>query len=248
VRTSAFNLKGLVKSVLPEPILANLRLWRYARAQWRRDQQDRRDARLTELKCRSMRGVRVNVGCGSNPTTGWVNLDISRRHLAVMYWNCANGLPFNDSTVEAIYSEHCFEHLNYESEAKQFLRECLRCLKPQGTLRIVVPDAGTYIRLYAKGDWDETAARRPLIKEGDNYRDYWLGSLYRTRMEFINAIFRQDGAHKYAYDAETLLLMLQEAGFSSFFETTYNVSSDPNMTTLDTPQRKTESLYVEGRK
>jgi hypothetical protein len=66
-------------------------------------------------------------------------------------------------------------------------------------------------------------------------------------MEFINAVFRQDGQHKYAYDAETLIVMLQDAGFSSSCETNYNVSSDPNMT-LDAPARKTESLYVEGRK
>ena len=109
------------------------------------------------------------------------------------------------------------------------------------------PDTGEYLRLYAKGDWGETAARRPLIKEGDYYRDYHLNHVYRTRMEFINAVFRQYGEHKYAYDGETLLLMLQDARFSSSFETTYNVSSDPNMA-LDSPQRKSESLYVEGRK
>jgi hypothetical protein len=40
---------------------------------------------------------------------------------------------------------------------------------------------------------------------------------------------------------------LQDAGFSSSCETTYNVSSDPNMT-LDAAARRTESLYVEGRK
>ena len=91
------------------------------------------------------------------------------------------------------------------------------------------------------------AARRPLIKEGDNYRDYWLGSVYKTRMEFINAVFRQGGEHKYAYDAELLVLMLREVEFSTASETAYNVSSDPNMA-QDTPQRKTESLYVEGRK
>jgi predicted SAM-dependent methyltransferase len=120
-------------------------------------------------------------------------------------------------------------------------------LKPHGTLRIVVPDAGAYLKLYAKEDWDEMAARRPLIKEGDHYRDVWLGRIYKTRMEFINAIFRQYGQHKYAYDAQTLIIMLQEVGFSSSSETAYNVSSDPNMT-LDTPARRTESLYVEGRK
>ena len=258
MQTRTFSLlalsKGLVKSVLPEPILANLQLWRFARAphaaiaraQWQRDQQDRRDARVTELKCQSMRGVRVNVGCGPNPTAGWVNLDISRRHPAVMYWNCAKGLPFNDGTVEAIYSEHFFEHLNYQSEAKHFLRECLRCLKPQGVLRIVVPDAGEYLRLYATGDWSGLSAKRPLIKEGDHYRDCGLPAVYKTRMEFINSVFRQDGEHKYAYDAETLLLALREAGFSDVSETTYNISCDPNMA-ADTPRRKADSLYVEGR-
>jgi predicted SAM-dependent methyltransferase len=193
-----------------------------------------------------MNGVRVNIGCGGNPTSGWVNLDV-QPYPGVMYWNFKKGLPFDDNTVEAIYSEHFFEHLDYEAEAKQFLGECLRCLKPQGTLRIVVPDAGAYLGLYTKRDWSEMAARRPLIKDGDNYRDYWLGKVYRTRMEFVNAIFRQDGEHKYAYDAETLILMLQEAGFSNTSETSYNVSCDPNMA-LDNPQRKTESLYVEGRK
>jgi len=164
-----------------------------------------------------------------------------------MYWDCTKRLPFRDGAVEAIYSEHFFEHLDHETEAKQFLCECLRCLKPQGTLRIVVPDAGAYLRLYAKGDWSEMAARRPLIKEGDNFRDAWTRHVYRTRMEFINAVFRQYGEHKYAYDAETLILVLKEAGFASALETKYNMSSDPNMA-LDTPRRKSESLYVEAKK
>jgi len=229
------RLKSLLKSILPAKVITNLRSAR-----------TKLESRITKLKCRSMDGVRVNVGCGSNPTIGWVNLDLGH-YPEVMCWDCGRGLPFKDGTVEAIYSEHCIEHLDYESEAKPFLRECLRCLKPQGTLRIVVPDAGAYLRLYAKGDWVETSARRPLIKEGDNYRDRWLGTVYKTRMEFINAVFRQGGEHKYAYDAETLLIMLQEAGFSSAIETTYNLSSDPNMA-RDTPERKTESLYVEARK
>ena len=201
---------------------------------------------VTQLKCKSMNGAKVNVGCGKYPTSGWVNLDVSN-HPGVMYWDCTKGLPFKNGTVDAIYSEHFFEHLDYDSEAKHFLRECLRCLKPHGTVRIVVPDAGEYLKLYAKEDWNEMAARRPLIKESNHYRDFWLGRIYKTRMEFINAVFRQDGQHKYAYDAETLIMMLQEVGFSSSSETTYNVSSDPNMT-LDTPARRTESLYVEGTK
>jgi predicted SAM-dependent methyltransferase len=236
---SSVQLRGFIKSVLPKRVVISLRFIRQrVRAVIH--------GPVTKVRCKSMNGARVNVGCGRNPTGGWVNLDVQLRQ-GVMWWDITKGLPFNDDTVEAIYSEHFFEHLDYESEAKQFLGECLRCLKPHGTLRIVVPDAGAYLRLYAKGGWGEMAVRRPLIKEGDNYRDHWLGSVYKTRMEFVNAVFRQSGAHKYAYDAETLILMLQEAGFSSASETSYNVSSDPNMAS-DCALRKTESLYVEGRK
>jgi predicted SAM-dependent methyltransferase len=214
------QLKSLMRTVLPTKIFTRLRYTRDAIS-------GVIHGSVTELKCKSMNGARVNVGCGNNPTSGWVNLDVSH-HPGVMYWDCTKGLPFKNGMVDAIYSEHFFEHLDYDSEAKLFLRECLRCLKPHGTLRIVVPDAGAYLKLYAK-------------------EDFWLGRIYKTRMEFINAVFRQYGQHKYAYDAETLIIMLQEVGFSSSSETTYNVSSDPNMT-LDTPARRTESLYVEGRK
>jgi len=194
-----------------------------------------------------MQGVRVNIGCGNHPTPGWINLDKVSRHPEVLYWDCTNRLPFTDGTVVAIYSEHFFEHLDYETEAKPFLRECLRCLQPQGILRLVVPDAGAYLKLYANGQWDAMAARRPLTKEGSKYRDYWLGHTYRTQMEFINAVFRQYGEHKYAYDAETLVFLLLEVGFARACETTFDVSSDPNMAP-DTPERQSESLYVEATK
>jgi predicted SAM-dependent methyltransferase len=93
--------------------------------------------RRTKLNCLAMEGVRVNLACGPNPTKGWINLDVSR-HPGVMCWDCTKGLPFRDGALEAIYSEHFFEHLDYEAEAKQFLRECLRCLKPRALLRILL--------------------------------------------------------------------------------------------------------------
>jgi predicted SAM-dependent methyltransferase len=201
---------------------------------------------VTKLKCKSLTGVSVNVGCGGSPRRGWINLDILP-YREVMCWDCAKGLPFNDGTVDAIYSEHFFEHLDYHSEARQFLRACLRCLRSKGTLRIVVPDAGKYLKFYAEEDWDKIAAMRPLAKDGNNYRDLWPTIIHRTRMEFVNFLFRQNGEHKYAYDAETLILMLREAGFSQSFESDFNASSDPNMT-KDTDERRNESLYVEAIK
>jgi hypothetical protein len=148
--------------------------------------------------------------------------------------------------VVAIYSEHAFEHLYIESEGKPFLRECLRVLRPSGVMRIVVPDAGAYLRAYCQA-WEPLAAMRPLERTAQGGRDTWLGDTYQTPMQLINAVFRQGTAHKYAYDGETLSLLLREVGFSRVIVQDFGISIDQGMAS-DYDARRTESLYVEGIK
>ena len=87
---------------------------------------------------------------------------------------------------------------------------------------------------------------RPLEKEGELYRDTWTGERYATKMEMINAVFRQNGAHRYAYDSETLLLTLRKAGFADAVCPGYGESRSG--TPPDRIERRSESLYVEGIK
>ena len=164
----------------------------------------------------------------------------------VYFWDCRSGPPFSEGAVAAIYSEHFFEHLHLESEARPLLRECLRCLQPAGVLRIVVPDAGAYVRAYS-GPWELLADMRPLDRTAAGWRNRWLGQIYQTRMQFINAIFRQGYEHKYAYDAETLVLIMRQVGFSDTMVQQFGISVDPEMAP-DSNGRRTESLYVEGIK
>jgi SAM-dependent methyltransferase len=193
----------------------------------------------------SQKDRRVNIGCGTNPTPGWINLDLVS-HPNVYFWDCRSGLPFSDAAVAAIYSEHFFEHLDAETEARPFLRECLRCLQPEGVLRLVVPDAGAYLRAYS-GPWEPLAEMRPLDRIVDGWRDKRLGWIYQTKMQFMNAIFRQRAEHKYAYDAETLVLVMREAGFVDVVVQQFGVSLDSKMAP-DSNDRRTESLYVEAVK
>jgi predicted SAM-dependent methyltransferase len=202
-------------------------------------------ARYVRKTLAPQRGCRVNVGCGKNPIAGWINLDVIS-HPDVHFWDCRGGLPFAEGAVAAIYSEHFFEHLDFESEAPLFLRECLRCLQPGGVLRIVVPDAGAYLQAFS-GQWQLLADMRPLDRTPDGWRDRRLGWVYQTKMQFMNAIFRQRAEHKYAYDSETLVLVLHEAGFVNVVVQQFGVSIDPDMAP-DTDDRRTESLYVEGVK
>jgi predicted SAM-dependent methyltransferase len=154
-------------------------------------------------------------------------------------------MPFDDESVELIFAEHVFEHLAPDAGEK-FLSECKRCLRSEGILRIVVPDAGRYLQLY-QGDWSGFVPVRPLIEDHGKYRDAWLDRVYSTKMEFINEVFRQGVEHKYAYDADTLMMRLRDAGFARVIHQSYGVSAAGG-TPLDTESRGGESLYVEGIK
>lgn len=187
----------------------------------------------------------VNIGCGNNPVKGWINLDL-RKGPDLTYWDCRRGLPFDNGSVTGIFTEHFFEHLDYRVEAPFFLRECWRSLKPGGVLRVIVPDGGLYLSLYQK-DWSCLARVRPLIEEGDRYRDYWLNDIYETKMELINSVFRQNGEHKYTYDADTLVKLMQRCGFTQVVQQKYGTSLLKELM-LDRRDRANESLYVEGIK
>jgi SAM-dependent methyltransferase len=70
-------------------------------------------------------------GHWTNPPEGWTSMpeaevDITKR------------LPFEDNSVDVIFTEHVFEHLPFEG-ALSFLRESYRVLNSQGILRTVCP-------------------------------------------------------------------------------------------------------------
>jgi predicted SAM-dependent methyltransferase len=195
-------------------------------------------------KFRGKKNLKLNIGCGANVAVGWVNIDLSGPP-EVFRWDCRRGMPFDDESVDSIFAEHVFEHLDAVT-GLQFLTECKRCLQSGGIVRIVVPDVGRYLSLY-QGDWSAFVPVRPLILENGKYRDFWLNRTYRTKMEFINEIFRQGTEHKYAYDADTLIMRFGDAGFSRVVQQSYGVTA-MGESPLDTQARSGESLYVEGIK
>lgn len=199
---------------------------------------------LERSKYRGKRHLRLNIGCGTNVVPGWINMDLDGPE-GIFRWDCRRGLPLDDGSTDFVFAEHVFEHLDRDA-GLTFLRECRRCLRVGGIARIIVPDAGRYLQLY-QGGWSELAAVRPLIEENGKYRDAWLNCVYRTKMEFINEVFRQGAEHKYAYDAETLILQFRDSGFSNVVQQSFGVSAATELL-LDTRARGGESLYVEGIK
>lgn len=103
----------------------------------------------------------LNIGCGSTFSPNWINIDIDSDSPHVQAYDIRKGLPYADQSFAACYHSHLLEHLS-QSGAKQLLAECYRVLRPQGIIRVVVPDlaaiAHHYLQLLQaldKGDFSQ---------------------------------------------------------------------------------------------
>ena len=114
--------------------------------------------------------TKLNLGCGQIRPEGWINADSSMntmlqklplgkwiaRSLGSVIFDTSNAVYMNlnkrwrhipDTSVEVVYASHLFEHLEIES-SKLFLAEAYRTLKPNGSIRLVMPDLYAHCKEY----------------------------------------------------------------------------------------------------
>jgi FkbM family methyltransferase len=172
--------------------------------------------------------LRLNLGSAKSHLPGWVNVDLIGDG-ADLAWDLARPLPFDESTVDAIFHEHVLEHFELPV-AVALLRESHRLLAPGGVLRIGVPDAGAYLHAYCDPEssfLDTTRPDRP------------------TPMLAVQEVFFDSG-HRSAYDFQTLALLLVASGFHSVERRLFGESLlEP---CPDGQHRRQETLYVEARR
>lgn len=88
----------------------------------------------------------LNLACGQTYHEQWVNIDQFQED-GVSACDLTKPLPFDDQSFAVLYCSHFLEHLR-DKEARGFLRECMRVLRPGGILRLVVPDLEDMARDY----------------------------------------------------------------------------------------------------
>lgn len=231
------GLRKLIHMVLPVHTYAPLRAEMHMA--WVRLQ-----SRGAQRAFRGRKNLLLNIGAGDQGRQGWINVDAASRRGVNCVYDCRRGLPFEDDSVRGIFCEHFFEHLDYFEEAPDFLHECHRVLQPGGVLRVIVPDLEKYIHAYCHPGWETMSRIRPLNPE---HIDAYTGAQYSTKMELLNHLFRQGFEHKYAYDFETLALLLRKSGIAQVCRSEFGQSASPDLC-LDQESRASESLYVEGQK
>lgn len=173
---------------------------------------------------------RLELGPGTiPPPEGWLTLDIF--WTATFYADLRGRLPFPDACFADIYCSHVFEHFTLP-ELRRILSECLRILEPGGSLDVVVPNGGLYVRAYGDG-----GVRRELEAHLGHTPDFEVG----TRMDLVNHMAHMCGEHRYLFDEENLVALLRQAGFG-------DVHVRPFDDNREHESRRFESICATGRK
>jgi predicted SAM-dependent methyltransferase len=188
----------------------------------------RRYADASRWLTNAPRPLKVNVGCGSEPFKGWLNLDLEPTAHADVLWDIRDGLPCPDASCSFIYSEHFLEHLPV-ANGFHFLQDCHRCLQTGGVVRIAMPSLQEIVRQYYENDW-----------AGQSWLEKYGYSWIKTKGEYININFREWG-HEWLYDNEELERRLREAGFSQIESVNWGDSKHPELRSRETRQ---ETLLV----
>jgi predicted SAM-dependent methyltransferase len=175
----------------------------------------------------------LNVGCGSNgvPSDDWLNVDGWSSTSVDFTCDLRRPLHLGSQRFEGVFTEHFLEHLSLD-QAKAFLRECYRVLKPEGIIRISVPDGELYLRNYFENrEW--MLARR--------------NRQFNTPMQVVNEVFRQKLEHQYCYDFETIQILIEEMGFIDVQRVRGNDGRCKELI-INQKERSFESLIVEAIK
>jgi SAM-dependent methyltransferase len=139
----------------------------------------------------------LHLGSGEKYLSGFINVDGNPFNKIDMWLDVRNGLPFHSESVDSIYSTHVFEHF-YGDELQRLLKECLRVLRADAGVRLIVPSLTNAIIAYReeRAGWFSDF---PLRFES-------LGG------RFSNFVFC-DGQHRTAFDFGYMSEVLCGAGF-----------------------------------
>lgn len=232
----------------------------------------------------------LNVGCGARMHPAWNNIDFSLSARVSKYqglvrgfaaiglltadrqkniqaispdiivWDLRKGIPFPDESFDAVYHSHFLEHLP-RNAAPGFLNECRRVLKPNGVLRVAVPDLMKNVRLYLDTVDDPSEHEKAIESMFDQMVRTDISGARRQPpiMRWIENKVRGGAEgigerHKWMYDAISLKRIMESLGFSEIHEKTAGGSAIGNWAKFrldlnsDGSEYKPESLYLEACK
>ena len=202
--------------------------------------------------------IKLNLGCGDKIVDDWVNVDYSlgarlskipffkqinkKLKLFNLDWDKRIYLhdltlpfPWNNSSIDEIYSSHTLEHLSRENGQK-FLQECHRVLKKDGVIRIVVPDLQLIVDRYNNGDI--------LAENLLEALDVKISSPHGLK-GYIKKI--NEYPHLCMYTSDRLQSILQKIGFQAEKKSGFD-SLIKDIRMIEAKERTIDAVIIEGIK
>ena len=124
-------------------------------------------------------GIKLNLGCGSDIHTGFVNIDV-RRLPGVDVVMCILKLPFKDSTVEYVLLQDILEHFTI-IDGQLLLNSCSRVMKTGAEILIRVPNLPKLYELYKSGVLDDVQYQQHIFG-GQDYPENFHKSGYTPKL------------------------------------------------------------------
>jgi len=177
---------------------------------------------------------KINMGCGwRNFGQEWIHIDGGDYdHLDS---NDITKLDYEDNSIDLIYASHVIEYFDRE-EISNILKEWIRVLKPDGVLRLAVPNFKAMVNIYLNSSYS---------------LDNFLGLLYGKMDMGKSKIY-----HKTTYDFDSLKLLLKNLEMKNIKmydwrqteHSAYDDHSQAYIPHMDKENGMLISLNVEARK
>lgn len=146
---------------------------------------------------------KLNLGCGNKRIEGYVNADIVKINEVDEVFPFYE-VPYTDSSISAISSEHALEHVSLEN-AKQAIQEWFRVLEPGGELKLYIPDLELCCKGYLQGNNQKTINGFP---EKEWYK-YTIYGIQRS----ANGSEAQHQFHLTGFSKDEIKKILEDTGF-----------------------------------
>lgn len=175
---------------------------------------------------------RLNWGCGPVVAPGWINADIRAYPGVDIVRDIRLGLPLDDDSIDYIVSIHALPEIPF-ADLRAVLSELRRVLKPNGVLRLGLPDLDKAIHAYLRND-----------------RDYFLipDAIARSISGKLIVQMIWYGNSRTLFTADFTMELLAGFGFQSTRRCAYGktLSNYPGIVEMDNRER--ESFFLEAIK
>jgi predicted SAM-dependent methyltransferase len=175
---------------------------------------------------------RLHWGCGSWRPDGWINSDRKEGPGIDISCDILDGLPLDTGSIDYAVSIHALPEVSYP-DLVPVMKELRRVLRPNGVLRLGLPDLDRSVQAYLRKD----SSSFPIPDE----EAMSLGAKFVVHLiwyGYTRTFFTHDFMEEQLY----------KAGFTRVDRCGYKETHSPYPGIVELDNREEESLFVEAIK